>query len=90
MLTMMLTNYGTDQGEKVRKVKSITTFRKFILEGYSEMMTKRVVSSAGKAPTAPKAKQGKAKEPTKAELKAQVAALKAQLAEKEEITKVQG
>lgn len=88
MLTMMLTNYGTDQGEKVRKVKSITTFRKFILEGYAEMVTKRVVSSAGKAPAAPKAKQAKAKKPTKDQ---QIAALKAELAAaKEQIAKVQG
>ena len=85
MLTMMLTNYGTDQGEKVRKVKSITTFRKFILEGYAEMVTKKVVSSAGKAPTQPKPK---AKKPTKDQ---QIAALKAELAAaKEQIAKVQG
>lgn len=91
MLTMMLTNYGSEQGEKVRKVKSITTFRKFILEGYAEMVTKRVVSSAGKAPAAPKAKQGKAKEPTKAELKKEIAALRAQIAQKDQqIEKVEG
>lgn len=88
MLTMMLTNYGTDQGEKVRKVKSITTFRKFILEGYAEMVTKKVVSSAGKAPAAPKTKQTKAKKPTKDQ---QIAALKAERdALKEQLTKVQG
>lgn len=88
MLTMMLTNYGTEQGEKVRKIKSITTFRKFLTEGYAEMMTKKVVSSAGKAPAATKAKQAKAKKPTKDQ---QIAALKAELAAaKEQIAKVQG
>ena len=88
MLTMMLTAYGTQQGEKVRKIKSITTFRKFLTEGYAEMMTKKVVSSAGKAPTAPKAKTVKAKQPTK---DAQIAALKAERdALKEQLAKVQG
>lgn len=90
-VTMYLTNYGTMQGEKVRKVKSITTFRKFLTEGYAEMMTKRVVSNAGKAPAPVKAKTTKAKEPTKAELKKEIAALKAQIAQKDQqIEKVEG
>lgn len=87
-VTMYLTSYGSLQGEKVRKVKSITTFQKFLLGGYQEMISKRVVSHAGKAPAEPKTKTTKAKKPTKDQ---QIAALKAELAAaKEQIAKVQG
>lgn len=82
-LTVKMTAYGTDHGEKARKVKSIATFRAFIKGGWSEVEDAPVKYSAGKNPAEQKAK----KKPSKAEeielLKNELAALRAQLRARE-------
>ena len=80
VLTVQMTAYGTVQGEKARKIKSITTFRKFIKGGWQEVSATPVHFSAGKAPVEKPAKQPRKKAMTKKDLQAQVAALQQQLA----------
>lgn len=77
-LTVKMTAYGKDKGEEAKKVKSITTFRSFIKGGWAEVMAAPTHSNAGKAPSAPAAKKPGAK--TKADLEAELAELKAQMA----------
>lgn len=78
-LTVKMTAYGKDKGETARKVKSIATFRAYIKGGWREVAAAPVHSNAGKDPTAVKSST---KKPTKADLEAEIAALKAQLAAK--------
>lgn len=82
-LTVKMTAYGTDHGDKVRKVKSIATFRAFIKGGWSEIEDAPVKYSAGKNPADQKAK----KRPSKTEeielLKNELAVLRAQLRARE-------
>lgn len=76
--------YGKGKsGEKERKVKSITTFRKFVRETISVYRAAKLTGNAGKepAPLKPKAEK-KPKKATKAELEA---ALVAQAAENERL-----
>lgn len=83
LLTVRMTAYGTDAGEKARKVKSIATFRAFVKGGWRDVAAAPVHSNAGKDPFAAAAKKAaKAKKPTRADLEAELAALKAQLAAK--------
>lgn len=73
--------YGKGKsGEKERKVKSITTFRKFVRETISVYRAAKLTGNAGKEPAPLKEK--KAKKATKAELEA---ALAAQAAENERL-----
>lgn len=73
--------YGKGKsGEKERKVKSITTFRKFVRETISVYRASKLTGNAGKEPAPLKEK--KAKKATKAELEA---ALAAQAAENERL-----
>ena len=75
--------YGKGKsGEKERKVKSITTFRKFVRETISVYRTAKLSGNAGKEPAPLKEKKEKAKKATKAELEA---ALAAQAAENERL-----
>ena len=78
VLTVKMTAYGTVQGEKARKVKSISTFRAFIKGGWREVEASPVHYSAGKAPADKPVKQPR-KAMTKKDLEAEVAALKAAL-----------
>lgn len=80
VLTVKMTAYGTVQGEKARKVKSISTFRAFIKGGWREVEASPVHYSAGKAPAEKPVKQPRKKAMTKADLEAEVAALQQQLA----------
>ena len=80
VLTVQMTAYGTIQGEKMRKIKSIATFRSFVKGGWEEIATAPVHFSAGKAPVEKPAKQPRKKTMTKKDLEAQVAALQQQLA----------
>lgn len=76
--------YGKGKsGEKERKVKSITTFRKFVRETIAVYRAAKLTGNAGKepAPLKPKAEK-KPKKATKAELEA---ALVAQAAENERL-----
>lgn len=76
--------YGKGKsGEKERKVKSITTFRRFVRETISVYRAAKLTGNAGKepAPLKPKAEK-KPKKATKAELEA---ALVAQAAENERL-----
>ena len=76
--------YGKGKsGEKERKVKSITTFRKFVRETINVYRAAKLTGNAGKepAPLKPKAEK-KPKKATKAELEA---ALVAQAAENERL-----
>lgn len=68
--------YGKGKsGEKERKVKSITTFRKFVKETISVYRAAKLSGNAGKEPAPLKEKkEKKAKAPTKAELAEQNAA----------------
>lgn len=83
VLTVRMTSYGkakegfaaNEQG-KTRKILSGVTFNKFIVEGFREVAAAPVYAKA----TEPKEPAKKAKGPTKAELAAENAALKAQLA----------
>lgn len=76
--------YGKGKsGEKERKVKSITTFRKFVRETISVYRAAKLTGNAGKEPAPLKEKAEKrAKKATKAELEA---ALAAQAAENERL-----
>lgn len=75
--------YGKGKsGEKERKVKSITTFRKFVRETISVYRAAKLTGNAGKEPAPLKEKREKAKKATKAELEA---ALAAQAAENERL-----
>ena len=77
VLTIRMTAYGSVQGEKSRKVKSIGVFRNFIKEGWREVEASPVTFNAGKDPhvTTPRKKTGM----TKADLEAKVAELTAML-----------
>lgn len=79
LLTVKMTAYGKDKGEQAKKVKSIATFRAFVKGGWQDVAAAPVHSNAGKNPADCKTSE-KAKKPTKAELEAQIAALRAQLA----------
>ena len=76
--------YGKGKsGEKERKVKSITTFRKFVRETISVYRTSKLSGNAGKEPAPLKEKtEKKAKKATKAQLEE---ALAAQAAENERL-----
>ena len=78
-LTVKMTAYGKDKGEQAKKVKSISTFRAFVKGGWAEVAAAPVHSNAGKNP-AESASKAKAKGPTKADLEAELAAVRAQLA----------
>ena len=78
-LTVKMTSYGKDKGETARKIKSIATFRAYIKGGWRDVAAAPVHANAGKDPAAAKSA---AKKPTKADLEAEIAALKAQLAAK--------
>lgn len=78
-LTVKMTSYGKDKGETARKIKSIATFRAYIKGGWRDVAAAPVHANAGKDPFAAKSA---AKKPTKADLEAEIAALKAQLAAK--------
>ena len=68
--------YGKGKsGEKERKVKSITTFRKFVKETIAVYRAAKLTGNAGKEPAPLKEKKAKA---TKAELEAALAAQTAQ------------
>ena len=77
-LTVKMTAYGKDKGETARKVKSIATFRAYIKGGWRDVAAAPVHANAGKAPAA----KSSTKKPTTADLEAEIAALKAQLAAK--------
>ncbi len=81
VLTVKMTNFGKDKGEKAKKVKSISTFRSFVKEGWKEVEAAPVHSNAGKNPADVKPK--KAKSATKAELESANADLLKRLAEME-------
>lgn len=75
--------YGKGKsGEKERKVKSITTFRKFVRETISVYRAAKLSGNAGKEPAPLKEKTPKAKKATKAQLEE---ALAAQAAENERL-----
>lgn len=78
-LTVKMTAYGKDKGEQAKKVKSIATFRAFVKGGWAEVAAAPVHSNAGKNP-ADSASKSKAKGPTKADLEAELALVRAQLA----------
>lgn len=78
-LTVKMTSYGKDKGETARKIKSIATFRAYIKGGWRDVATAPVHANAGKDPSTAKFST---KKPTKADLEAEIAALKAQLAAK--------
>lgn len=78
-LTVKMTSYGKDKGETARKIKSIATFRAYIKGGWRDVAAAPVHANAGKDPSAAKSST---KKPTKADLEAEIAALKAQLAAK--------
>lgn len=75
--------YGKGKsGEKERKVKSITTFRRFVRETISVYRAARLTGNAGKEPAPLKEKAKKEKKATKAQLEE---ALAAQAAENERL-----
>ena len=78
-LTVKMTSYGKDKGETARKIKSIATFRACVKGGWRDVAAAPVHANAGKDPSAAKSST---KKPTKADLEAEIAALKAQLAAK--------
>lgn len=82
LLTVKMTAFGKDKGEQARKVKSISTFRAFVKGGWKDVQNAPVHSNAGKNPA--DAKPAKAKQPTKADLLAELTALRAQLEAKPE------
>ena len=49
-LTVKMTAFGKDKGEQAKKVKSISTFRAFIKEGWKAVVAAPVHSNAGKNP----------------------------------------
>lgn len=79
-LTIAIAKDTTVKGEAVRKVLSCTTFRQFFNGAWLERENRTVVYTAPKAPKPeqPKAPK-KVKDPTKAQLQAQNAELKAQI-----------
>lgn len=67
--------YGKGKsGEKERKVKSITTFRKFVKETIAVYRAAKLSGNAGKEPAPLKPKAEKVKKPTKAQLEEALAA----------------
>ena len=78
LLTVKMTAYGKDKGEQAKKVKSISTFRAFVKGGWKDVAAAPVHSNAGKNPADAKVKSA-VKKPTKAELEAEIAALRAKL-----------
>ena len=78
LLTVKMTAYGKDKGEQAKKVKSISTFRAFVKGGWKDVQNPPVHSNAGKNPADTKVKST-TKKPTKAELEAEIAALRAKL-----------
>ena len=78
LLTVKMTAYGKDKGEQAKKVKSISTFRAFIKGGWKDVIAAPVHSNAGKNPADAKVKST-VKKPTKAELEAEIASLRAKL-----------
>ena len=78
VLTVKMTAFGKDKGEQAKKVKSISTFRAFVKGGWKDVQNAPVHSNAGKNPADAKAKSA-VKKPTKAELEAEIAALRAKL-----------
>ena len=76
-LTVKMTSYGKDKGETARKIKSIATFRAYVKGGWRDVAAAPVHANAVKDPSAAKSST---KKPTKADLEAEIAALKAQLA----------
>ena len=94
LLSGYMVNYGTVNHEKALKIKGIAAFKAFTLTLYSEIKGKvdegKVSYKAPANPKPTKTKITKTKQPTKAELKAEIAALKAELMAKEQIEKVQG
>lgn len=75
--------YGKGKsGEKERKVKSISTFRRFVRETISVYRAAKLTGNAGKEPAPLKEKAKKEKKPTKAQLES---ALAAQAAENERL-----
>ena len=78
LLTVKMTAYGKDKGEQAKKVKSISTFRAFVKGGWKDVQNAPVHSNAGKNPADTKVKST-TKKPTKAELEAEIAALRAKL-----------
>ena len=80
-LTVKLTAYGKDKGEQAKKVKSITTFRAFVKGGWEEVAAAPVHANAGKNPADAATKSAKGKGKTKADLEAEIAELKAKLAQ---------
>lgn len=78
-LTVKMTSYGKDKGETARKIKSIATFRAYVKGGWRDVAAAPVHANAGKDPSIAKSST---KKPTKADLEAEIAALKAQLAAK--------
>ena len=78
-LTVKMTSYGKDKGETARKIKSIATFRAYVKGGWRDVAAAPVHANAGKDPSIAKSSTRK---PTKADLEAEIAALKAQLAAK--------
>lgn len=52
VLTISMATYGSIQGEKTRKVKSIATFRKFTLGGWKEVTATPWVCKPGNCPPA--------------------------------------
>ena len=80
-LTVRMTSYGQDAGEKARKVKSISTFRTYLKAGWRDVSSSPVHSNAGKDPHADATKRKRTTR-TKADLEAEIVALKAQLAAK--------
>ena len=78
LLTVKMTAYGKDKGEQAKKVKSISTFRAFVKGGWKDVQNAPVHSNAGKNPADAKVKST-TKKPTKAELEAEIAALRSKL-----------
>lgn len=78
-LTVKMTSFGKDKGETARKIKSIATFRAYVKGGWRDVAAAPVHANAGKDPSIAKSST---KKPTKADLEAEIAALKAQLAAK--------
>lgn len=78
LLTVKMTAYGKDKGEQAKKVKSISTFRAFVKGGWKDVAAAPVHSNAGKNPADAKVKST-VKKPTKAELEAEIASLRAKL-----------
>lgn len=73
LLLMAIAHDTTVDGEKAHKVSAVSSFRQFFNGGWIEREARKTVSNAGKAPSsAPVAKKA-SKDPTKAQLTAQLA-----------------